>query len=336
MEWDPKHQQVFRHCYGGRRVCVTGGAGFIGGHLASALLDLGAEVVVLDDLSNSDADRVGRLIDRYPRHCRFVHGSILDPSALGEAVRGSEIVFHLAAMGSVSLSIREPERCMAVNLTGTLRVAEAARDAGVSRWVFSASSSAYGESEQLPKVETQMPQPVSPYAASKVAAEFVVRAWAVSYGLPGISLRYFNVFGPHQAADSAYAAVIAAFATALLRGESPVIYGDGLQSRDFTPVADAVYANLLAGSTRRDLRGEVVNVGTGRRTTLLELLAMLKTLTGTEHIEPRFQAPRDGDVRHSQADLARAGEVLGYRPIKSLDIGLTETVEWFARNAASR
>jgi nucleoside-diphosphate-sugar epimerase len=263
-----------------------------------------------------------------------VHGSILDPSALAEAMRGAEIVFHLAAMGSVPRSIKEPQRCMAVNLTGSLRVAEAARDVGAARWVYSASSSAYGDDPSLPKVETQLPRPMSPYAASKLAAEYVVRAWSVSYGLPGVSLRYFNVFGPRQPADSAYAAVISSFIKRLMAGEAPVIYGDGEQSRDFTPVKNAVYANLLAGSMRREPRGEVVNVGGGTRTTLLELVEKLARVMGVPAPTPVHQPPRDGDVRHSQADLTRAGEVLGYRPVMGLEEGLAETVAWFEQQAA--
>ena len=318
-------------------VVICGGGGFIGGHLVEALMALGAEVSVIDDLSNSDAELMGRLIDSAPRNARrlrFVHGSILDPSALGEAMRGAEIVFHLAAMGSVPRSVKEPQRCMAVNLTGSLRVAEAARDIGAARWVFSASSSAYGDEPTLPKVETQLPRPMSPYAASKLAAEYVVRAWAVSSGLPGLSLRYFNVFGPRQPADSAYAAVIASFITKMMAGEAPVVYGDGQQSRDFTPVKNAVYANLLAGSTRREPKGEVINVGCGTRTTLLQLIEKLGEVMGSAPIRPVHQPPRDGDVRDSQADLTRAGEVLGYRPVMGLEEGLAETVAWFEQQAA--
>jgi nucleoside-diphosphate-sugar epimerase len=265
-----------------------------------------------------------------------VHGSILEPEALEDAMRGADLVFHLAAMGSVPRSIKEPERCFDVNLTGTLRVAQAARDAGTTRWVFSGSSSAYGDDESLPKLESQLPRPISPYAASKVASEYVVRAWAVSYGLAGLSLRYFNVFGPGQPADSAYSAVIAAFISRLLRGESPAVFGDGQQSRDFTHVSNAVYANLLAGSSRREHRGEVVNVGCGRRTSLLELLDILGPLTGSPGVQAQHQPARDGDVRHSLADLTRAGELLGYRPITTLEDGLAATVEWYRGLAGAR
>lgn len=331
MDWVPaEHRDRFRHAYGGRRVCITGGAGFIGGHLAEALAGLGASVAVIDDLSNSSVRGIASLVERTSGGVRFIYGSILEPEALEEAMDDAEVVFHLAAMGSVPRSLEEPERCMEVNLAGTLRVAEAARAAGVGRWVYSASSSAYGDAEELPKVETMPPNPLSPYAASKLAGEYVVRAWAVSYGLPGISLRYFNIFGPGQRGDSAYAAVIAAFATRLLAGERPVIHGDGTHSRDFTPVENAVFANLLAGSTERMPRGEVVNVGCGHQTTLLELLEVLGRLTGAR-VDPIFDQPRAGDVAHSVADLGRARELLGYEPRVTLEQGLQRTVAWYRR-----
>lgn len=330
MSWPEARSEQFRKMLAGRAVCVTGGAGFIGGHLAEALLGLGARVAIIDDLSNSDADHVAGLVDRFPGRCRFVFSSILEPEGLREAVTGCDIVFHLAAMGSVPRSIKDPERAMEVNLSGTLRVAEAARDAGAARWVYSASSSAYGDEPGLPKVETSLPRPVSPYAVSKLAGEYIVRAWAVTYGLPGISLRYFNVFGPRQSPDSAYAAVIAAFLKALTTGGRPTIYGDGTQTRDFTPVQNVVYANLLAACLPRDPQGEVVNIGLGCRTSLLELLEKLAALTGREEVEPIFKPARPGDVLHSQADITRARSVIGYEPIVTLDQGLSETVEWFS------
>lgn len=326
---------VFRRAFKGRTVCITGGAGFIGGHLADALLSFGASVNIIDDLSNGSADHVASLVDSHPGRARFVFASILDPRGLREAIVGSETVFHLAALGSVPRSIAEPERTMAVNLTGTLRVAEVCREAGVRRWVYSASSSAYGDDPpgsgagRGPKSETMMPRPMSPYAVSKLAAEYVVRAWAVCYGLPGVSLRYFNIFGPRQPGDSAYSAVIARFMKLLNEGRQPVIFGDGLQSRDFTPVASAVYANLLAAASVRDPRGEVINIGMGRRTTILELLDTLKRVTGRHDVSPHFEPERTGDIPHSQADISRAKELLGYEPIGTLEEGLAQTFEWF-------
>lgn len=321
----------------GRSVCVTGGAGFIGGHLVDALLSMGAIISVIDDLSNSSPEHLGGLIDIEPDRVRFVHGSILDDASLMDAFERCDCVFHLAAMSSVPRSISEPERSFAVNAVGTMRVAEIARRAGVKQIVYSASSSAYGASERLPKVETDTPEPVSPYAASKLAGEHVMLSWAKSYGLRTISLRYFNIFGPRQPADSAYSGVIAQFARKLLAGEAPVIYGDGLQSRDFTFVANAVLANLLAAASDRAFAGEVVNIGAGERTELVQLARIMAEAVqpelagrhGQTPIKPIFQPSRAGDVRHSLADLARARDLLGYTPIIALQDGLRQTVEWY-------
>ncbi len=333
----------FRRAFKGRTVCVTGGAGFIGGHLSAALLDAGATVNIIDDLSNSEADLPAALIDQNPGRCRFVYASILDPRALREAVVASDVVFHLAALGSVPRSIAEPERYMQVNLTGTLRVAQACRESGVRRFIYSASSSAYGD-ETPPAasgggrgacVETMAPRPMSPYAVGKLSGEHIVRTWAVCYGLPGISLRYFNVFGPRQPGDSAYSAVIARFIKKLSEGQQPVIYGDGLQTRDFTPVENVVYANMLAASVARDPRGEVVNIGMGRRTTVLELMNTLAAMTGRTDVAAHFEPERTGDIPHSQADISRARELLGYEPVRSFEEGLKGTVEWFSRRGAA-
>lgn len=346
--------------YEGRRVCVTGGAGFIGGHLVDALLSVGASISVIDDLSNSTLDHLGELIELEPERVRFVHGSILDDEALAEAIGepvaaaeagggggaggAAEVVFHLGALGSVPRSVKEPQRTWSVNATGTVRVLEAARRAGTRRVVFAASSSAYGGAnlgepapingfgliQERGLTEDLPPTPLSPYAASKVAGEAALLAWARSYELSTVSLRFFNIFGPRQSADSAYAAVVAAFAKRLLAGEAPVIYGDGKQSRDFTHVSNAVLACLLAGSVERDLRGEVINVGTGQRTTVLQLAERMAEACGAPpDLKPVFQPEREGDVRHSLADLTRARELLGYAPVTTLEAGLAETVAWY-------
>lgn len=325
QEWVSRLRPRFE----GQRVCVTGGAGFIGGHLVDALLSLGCRIAVLDDLSNATADHLAGLIDIEPDRVRFVHGSILDDAALADAISGSTSVFHLAALSSVPRSIAEPERSYAVNTIGTMRVAEASRRAGVRRLVYSASSSAYGASEKLPKLESDPPAPVSPYAASKLAGEEIMLAWAASYGLSTVSLRYFNIFGPRQPADSPYSAVIAVFARRLLAGQSATIFGDGSQSRDFTYVANAVLANLLAGATDKPLAGEVVNIGTGVRIDLLTLHRRLAEGCGVPHLEPRHEPARTGDVRHSLADIARARELLGYTPIVDFEQGLAESLEWY-------
>lgn len=313
----------------GRPVCISGGAGFIGGHLVDALLSLGATISIVDDLSNSTAEHIGELIDIEPDRVRFVHGSILDDAALRDAFEQADTVFHLAAVSSVPRSVSDPERSFAVNAIGTMRVAEAARRAGVKRVVYSASSSAYGASERMPKVETDLPEPVSPYAASKLAGEHVMLSWARSYGLSTVSLRYFNIFGPRQPADSPYSGVIALFARKLLAGQTPAIFGDGRQSRDFTFVANAVLANLLAAASDRPFSGEVINVGAGERTELLQLVRTMAELCGVSHLKPTFQPARVGDVRHSLADLSRAHELLGYQPIVGLADGLAQTLDWY-------
>jgi nucleoside-diphosphate-sugar epimerase len=308
---------------------VTGGAGFIGGHLVDALLSLGAVISVVDDLSNSTPDHLGSLIDIEPERVRFIHGSILDDAALLDAFDGAETVFHLAAVSSVPRSIADPERTYAVNAIGTMRIAEVARRCHVRRIVYSASSSAYGANERLPKIETDVPEPVSPYAASKLAGEHVMLAWARTWNLSTISLRYFNIFGPRQPADSPYSGVVAAFARQLLSGKSPTIFGDGLQSRDFTHVANAVLANLLAAASDHPFAGEVVNIGSGDRTELVGLARAMAEGLGVPHLKPVFQPARAGDVRHSLADLTRARDLLGYQPIVSIQDGLRSTLDWY-------
>lgn len=337
-------ERLRRH-YEGRPVCVTGGAGFIGGHLVDALLSLGAAITVIDDLSSSTLDHLAGLIELEPERVRFVHGSILDDAAMADAVDGAKTIFHLGAIGSVPRSVAEPQRSWSVNATGTVRVMEAARhewspdgkplDPAVrERVVLAASSAAYGDDPALPKVETQYPRPLSPYAASKLAGEHILASWAVSYGMSTASVRFFNVFGPRQPADSAYAAVIPAFTKKLLGGEAPVIYGDGKQSRDFTSVTNAVLATLLAGACERRLVGEVFNVGTGQRVDLLQLAAMMAELCGVPHLKPELRQARVGDVPHSLADFSRATNILGYRPVETLRDGLDETLAWARREMA--
>lgn len=310
-------------------VCVTGGAGFIGGHLCDALVALGARVTILDDLSNADARHVGTLIDRAPEHVRFIQGSILDPSALSEAMDAVSRVFHLAALGSVPKSVEQPERTWLVNATGTMRVLKAAQQAGASRVIYSASSSAYGNNPTLPKREDMAPEPESPYAAAKYAGESLCRSWAKCYGIDTICLRYFNIFGTRQAADSAYAAVIPAFIKRWVHNESPTIFGDGGQTRDFTHVSNAVLANLLGGANDANLNGEVVNIGAGVRTSVSELASMIHARMGIEGLNPEHAPERIGEVRDSVADITRAKELIGYEPITNLEDGLATTVDWY-------
>lgn len=324
----PVNEQVAAR-YRGRRVCVTGGAGFIGSHLVDRLLEAGATVTVIDDLSNSTSVRITTHVDRQPRRARFVFGSILDPAALRDAMDGAEIVFHLAAMSSVPRSLENPERTFAVNAMGTVRVAEAARHARAGRLVYAASSSAYGDDPGLPKVETMLPRPLSPYAASKLAGESIVTAWSHSYGLSGVCLRYFNIFGPRQSGDGPYASVIASFIRKLLDGDRPIIYGDGSASRDFTPVNSAVQATLQAGAADESVTGQVINIGRGQRVTILELARTLAKLTDRIGVEPQLQSVRPGDVPHSVADIDKARRLLGYEPSGELDGALAEVVAWF-------
>ena len=331
-DWGTLHGDAFA----GSRALVTGGAGFIGLHLAETLLELGAAVTVMDDLSGSDGKGVRQLASLAGDRLRFVEASVLDLAALADAVDGVRLVFHQAALGSVPRSVEQPRAYHDANATGTLNVLEAARTAGVGRVMFAASSSAYGDAEALPKVEAMPGLSLSPYAATKVAGEAMMRAYAHSYsdgdgeGLDTVSLRYFNIFGPRQNANSAYAAVIAAFATALLEDRRPVIYGDGEQSRDFTHVDNAVHANLLAARAPGRLGGEVFNVACGVRVTVNELATQLAEALGRPQLTPEHRPARAGDVRHSQADLSRVQAALGYEPIVDFGPGLAETVGWYA------
>lgn len=300
---------------------MTGGAGFIGSHLVDALCALGAEVVALDDLSNG---RRANLAGAGAR-ARFVEGSIASQAALDDALAGADTVFHLAAKGSVPQSIEAPREYHEVNVGGTLGVLEACRRLGVRRVVYSASSSAYGDQPGLPKVESMVPDPRSPYAYSKLACEHLMRAWSRCYGLETVSLRYFNIFGPRQRHDSPYAAVVPMFAERIRAGARPVIYGDGLQTRDFTHVANAVHANLLAGARTGALGGEMVNVACGESFTLLELAERIGALLGVR-ADPEFRPMRTGDVMHSRASIDAARALLGYEVIVPFDQGLAQAV----------
>jgi UDP-glucose 4-epimerase len=302
-------------------VVVTGGAGFIGSHLVEALLESGHRVRVVDNLSTGHRSNLAHL-----QNYEWQEGDLSDFETCHRAVKGAEYVFHQAAIPSVPRSVREPLQSHASGPTATLNMLEASRQAGVRRFMFAASSSAYGDTEELPKHEEMLPQPLSPYAAGKLAGEDYVRVYARTMGLDGVSLRYFNVFGPRQDPSSPYSGVISLFIKHMSEGKRPVIFGDGQQSRDFTYVGNVVRANLSALRSERPLKGAVLNLGTGRRITLLDLVAALNQALGT-HLEPEFQPPRPGDVRDSQASLKRISEVLGYRPLISFEEGLQRTLE---------
>jgi UDP-glucose 4-epimerase len=324
-QWRQLHGDFFQ----GTRVLVTGGAGFIGSHLTEALIDLGAEVSVLDDLSGGSIDNFDTFKARAATQLNFVQGSILDVDLLAKLTANCPYVFHQAALGSVPRSVEQPRLFHQVNTDGTLNVLEAARQAGVRRVMFAASSSAYGDSPTLPKIESMPVLPKSPYAASKAAGEALLRAYANSYELDTAALRYFNIFGPRQNANSAYAAVIAAFAKSLFAGEAPLIFGDGEQSRDFTFVDNAVHANLLAARCPNPIGGEVLNVACAARITVNELATMMAAMMGHADLAPRHEPERAGDVKHSLADLARVTATLGYQPIVSFEDGLKATVQWY-------
>jgi UDP-glucose 4-epimerase len=302
---------------------VTGGAGFIGSHLVEALVERGGPVRVLDDFSTGSPANLEAMRD----HVEVIDGDITDLETVRRAMHGVEVVFHQAALASVPRSVANPLATHRACADGTLHVLLAARDAGVRRVVYAASSSAYGNSARLPKRETDPTAPLSPYAAAKLAGENYCAAFSEVYGLETVRLRYFNVFGPRQSPDSPYAAVIPRFIAALIAGRSPVIHGDGRQSRDFTYVADVVQANLLAADTP-GVSGRVYNVACGRRTTLLELIEHLNGRLGTA-IEPTHTAPRPGDVRDSQADIERARTELGYRPTTDVATGLGHCLQWW-------
>lgn len=306
-----------------RLALVTGGAGFIGGHLVEGLLRAGWLVRVFDDLSTGSERNLANAMDRI----EFTRGDIRDANALERAMDGVEVVFHQAAMASVPRSVAMPVLTNSINLDGTLLVLETARQCGVRRVVYAASSSAYGETKVLPKVEILPATPLSPYALQKYAGEVYCRLYNELYGLETVSLRYFNIFGPRQDPDSDYAAVIPLFVTAALAGRPPVIYGDGEQTRDFTYVENAVQANLLAAESDR-ASGSVINIAAGKRTSLNELWQSIRDIVDTD-VEPRYAAPREGDVRDSVADLTLASDLLGYDPGIDLDEGLARTIASF-------
>lgn len=318
-DWRKLHGDHFEGC----QVLVTGGAGFIGSHLCEALASLGATAVVIDDLSGGSRENLAGF-----SRVEFVHASILDYPTLLKCTKGCRYVFHQAALGSVPRSVEQPRLYNDVNTTGTLNVLEAAREAKVARVMFAASSSAYGENP-VPWVEHMPTLPRSPYAATKVAGESLFRAYSASYGLDTACLRYFNIFGPRQNANSAYAAVIAAFAKALLKGDRPTIFGDGEQSRDFTFVHNAVHANLLAAKCAEPIRGEVLNVGTSGRISVNQLAEKMAAALSRPELKPIYQAERAGDIKHSFADLRRTRAVLGYNPVVDFVTGMEKTLAWY-------
>jgi nucleoside-diphosphate-sugar epimerase len=301
------------------KALVTGGAGFIGGHLVDALLARGASVRVIDNFATGRRENIDRVHDRID----FIEGDLCDPEAAARAVHGVEVVFHEAAIPSVARSVADPVASDRANVGGTVTLLQACRVAGVRKLVYAASSSAYGDTEVLPKVETMTPRPMSPYAVSKLAGEHYVTVFGRLFGIETVSLRYFNVFGPRQDPKSEYAAVIPRFVTRMLRGERPQIHGDGEQSRDFCFIDNVVHANLLAAQVKT--QGEVVNIACGARVTLNQLVAMINQELGTD-LTPEYGPARPGDVRHSLADISAARALLGYEVRYDLAAGLKRAI----------
>jgi len=320
-----------------RRWLVTGAAGFIGSNLVEALLALGQDVVGLDNLATGHRRNLDEVLaTEHPGRFQLIEGDIRDRPACAEAVGASDIVLHQAALGSVPRSIADPLTSHDVNVTGFLNMLEAARAAGVRRFIYAASSSTYGDERHLPKREERIGNPLSPYAATKLVNEIYAAVAARSYGYRATGLRYFNVFGPRQDPDGPYAAVIPKWVAAMLAGEEIVINGDGETSRDFCFVANAVQANLLAALAPDGAQGEVYNVAVGERTSLNRLFALLRDGLAVHELHygqaPRYGPERAGDVRHSEADIGKAGRLLGYRPSHDLGAGLAAALPWYARN----
>lgn len=303
---------------------VTGGAGFIGSHIASGLIEAGARVRIIDDLSTGYRENIAEIggdVD-------VVEATLADESAVRKALEDVELVFHEAAIPSVPRSVENPRQTHIASVDSTFSLLLAARDKGVKRLVYAASSSAYGDQPTLPKVETMLPDPLSPYAVAKLVGEYYAQVFTRVYGLETVSLRYFNVFGPRQDPSSQYSGVISRFISALLSGQRPVIYGDGEQSRDFTYIDNVVAANLIAAETTEGI-GQVINIANGERVTLNQLLDQLKGLTGRSDLQADYQPPRKGDVRDSLADITRARQFLGFTPQVNLRTGLKLTMDWW-------
>jgi nucleoside-diphosphate-sugar epimerase len=305
-------------------VVVTGGAGFIGSHIAETAAAQGAKVRIIDDLSTGHRENVEGL----QGDIEFIEGSVADVELMNRALEGAEVVFHEAAIPSVPRSVENPLQTHIASVDGTFNLLLAARDQKVRRVVYAASSSAYGDQPTLPKVEDMSPDPLSPYAVAKLVGEYYCQVFTRVYGLETVSLRYFNVFGPRQDPGSQYSGVVSRFISALCSDETPVIYGDGEQSRDFTYIDNVVSANLKAATSTAGV-GKVLNVAIGDRITLNQLLAELKELIGKPDVKVDYRETRVGDVRHSLADTTRARELLGYEPTVGLREGLKRTIDWW-------
>jgi UDP-N-acetylglucosamine/UDP-N-acetyl-alpha-D-glucosaminouronate 4-epimerase len=310
---------------------VTGGAGFIGSHIASALNGAGARVRIIDDLSTGyreNLEEIGGEVD-------FIQASLADEKGLHRALEDVELVFHEAAIPSVPRSVEDPRQTHIASVDSTFSLLMAAKEMKVRRLVYAASSSAYGDKPTLPKVEDMLPEPLSPYAVAKLVGEYYAQVFTRVYGLETLSLRYFNVFGPRQDPSSQYSGVISRFIGDLLSNQRPVIYGDGEQSRDFTYISNVVDANLKAAESKKGI-GQIINVANGERITLNQLFEELKDLTGKHDVVVDYQDLRPGDVKHSLADITRARELLGFEPRVDLRSGLQLTMDWWKQSRFAR
>ena len=305
------------------RYLVTGGAGFIGSNTVDELVRRGHSVVVLDDLSSGREDNLAEIRNKIT----FIKGSITDIEVVRKVMHEAEYVLHLGARTSVPRSVKDPLETNKINIEGTLNVLVAAKELKVKRVVFAASSSAYGETPTLPKTEAMQPQPISPYGVTKYVGELYCQTFGRCYGLENVALRYFNIFGPRQDPGSPYSGVLSKFCTAFLEDVPPLVFGDGEQTRDFTYVDNAVQANLLACEAP-NASEKVFNVGVGGRVSLNEVLRELAKITG-KTLAAKYEPPRDGDIRDSQADISQARETLGYDPPVSFEEGLARTFEWY-------
>jgi nucleoside-diphosphate-sugar epimerase len=312
-------------------VLVTGGAGFIGSNLADELLRQGAKVKIIDNLITGFRENLEEIKGDFD----FIEGDLNDDTALEKALEGVEIVFHQAALPSVPRSVDNPVETHEACIDGTFNVLLKSKKAGVRRVVYAASSSAYGDQPVSPKIETMRPEPLSPYAVAKLVGEYYAQVFYRTYGLETLCLRYFNVFGPRQDPSSQYSGVISRFVDALSKGDSPIIYGDGEQTRDFTYVANVVNANINAAQTNRGI-GEVINVANGEAISLNQLFKVLQGLLERPDIKVNYQAPRKGDIIHSLADNSKAVEYLRYEKIIGLEDGLSKTIEWWRRSRFAR
>ncbi len=306
---------------------VTGGAGFIGSNIVEELLKRGETVRVLDNLSTGRKSNLTPFMDRI----EMIEGDIRSYHIVREAVSGIDAILHQAALPSVPRSVKDPITSNDVNVTGTLNILNAAKDAKVQRVVFASPSSDYGDTPELPKHEGMIPNPLSPYAVSKLAGEKYCMVFNGVYGLETVALRYFNVFGPRQDPSSQYSAVIPKFITAILNDRAPVIYGDGEQSRDFTFIANVINANIL-GATKELVGGIAVNCACHGRVTLNELVALINQILG-KNIQPEYKEERVGDIKHSFANISAAEKQLGYKPIVDFETGLRQTIEWYCQSA---